>query len=87
MDKIFAIIDSFERTAMLYIFRFRKFFWPKSVEKVSKKIDEVVSDYNELIEEFKLIKQGKSTKSKKHRDIIEVKIAFLIDKGHISFGK
>lgn len=84
LNKLTDKIDNFERMAMLYIFRLRKFFTPKSVEKLSNKVDEVLSEYEELINQYNLIQLNKSTLSRSKRDKVVQRVAFLILKGHIS---
>ncbi|OHT44433.1 hypothetical protein B0A71_12895 [Flavobacterium tructae] len=56
----------------------------KERKKAQKEtIHRVINNYNELINELRLIQEKKSKLSKKERDFVELRIMHLISKGHI----
>ncbi len=46
-------------------------------------VEGVIEGYHELINEYRLIQEKKSTLSKSQRDFVELRIRHLISKGHI----
>ena len=52
-------------------------------QRLAQKVESVIEEYNELIHEFRLIQEKKSTLSKRQRDFVELRIRHLISKGHI----
>lgn len=52
-------------------------------ERIQKKVDSVIEDYNYLIEEFKLIQEKKSTLNRNQRDFVVLRVKYLISKGHL----
>jgi len=58
-------------------------FFRKRNPVVKNKIDEVLKSYDELIKEYELIKNKQSKLSANQRKEVELRIAFLISKGHI----
>lgn len=50
-------------------------------------IDRLTKDYNDLINEFRLIKEQKSKLSRRERDFVVLRIKHLISKGHIQINK
>lgn len=58
-------------------------FFRKRNTVVKNKIEEVLKSYDELINEYELIKNKQSKLSANQRQEVQLKIAFLISKGHI----
>lgn len=61
--------------------------WYKEKEEAKKRQAEILTrllnDYQELINEYRLIQEKKSTLSRKERDWVVLRIRHLISKGHI----
>lgn len=86
MKLINDFADRFEKSTLNIIYKIRKLFCPKSVEKTTKIIEKLTEDYQKLINEYELIKQGKSKLSKQDRDAVTVRVAHLVTKGHIKIN-
>lgn len=52
-------------------------------DRIQKKVDSVIEDYNYLIKEFKLIQEKKSTLNRNQRDFVVLRVKYLISKGHL----
>lgn len=64
-------------------FRFCLFIKKSRKLKKQKRVNEIISDYKDLIIEFELIQQKKSKLSRKQRESVCSQIVYLIQKGHI----
>lgn len=66
---------------------FNPFAWYKQraerKKRQAKIAEGVIKGYHELINEYRLIQEKKSTLSKSQRDFVELRIRHLISKGHI----
>jgi hypothetical protein len=55
--------------------------------ELKAKTDNLIKDYNKLIDEYRLIQEKKSKLSRRERKMVEARIIHLIGKGHIVVGK
>ncbi len=63
-----------------------KEFFRKRVEKkarIKSKLDSVLDDYNNLINEYRLIQEKKSELPLAQRQFVVARVLYLIKKGHI----
>ena len=56
-------------------------------ERIQKKINSVLEDYEYLINEFKLIENKESKLSKNQCDFIILRVKYLISKGHLKIDQ
>lgn len=68
--------------------RFSGYFEKNSEKKqrVQQKTDSLINEYQDLIDEYRLIQEKKSKLSRSKRDFIEHRIKFLISKGHLKIN-
>ncbi len=52
-------------------------------QRQAQKIESIIEGHHELINEYRLIQEKKSTLSKSQRDFVVLRIHHLISKGHI----
>lgn len=71
---------------LVFLYRYIRFcVYARKAKKrrVKAKIENLKKDYQKLIDEFRLIQEGKSKLSRKKRDLVKLRIAYLIQRGHI----
>lgn len=71
---------------LVFLYRhFRYCLFIKKSRKLKKqqRVNEIVSDYKDLIIEFELIQQKKSKLSRKQRESVCSQMIYLIQQGHI----
>jgi len=70
---------------MNIIAKIKKFFRDKALIKKVKKArsEKLIQEYNELIYQFRLIQEKKSSLNRRERDDVENGIKYLISIGHI----
>jgi hypothetical protein len=56
-------------------------------ERIKAKTESLINNYQMLIDEFKLIKKGKSELSSTQRSNVVSKVKHLIEKGHITVNQ
>ncbi len=67
-----------------------KEFFRKRVEKkarIKSKLDSVLDDYNNLINEYRLIQEKKSELPLAQRQFVVARVLYLIKKGHIKVNQ
>lgn len=79
-------LDRFENSLYNFIVWLIKpfvVFFGKRKAHNKEKIQELVDDYEKLIQEYYLIREKKSKLSAADRKMVKARIAYLVDKGHI----
>lgn len=71
------------KNPILEYFRKRAQKKAEKLKRIEAKINEVFEDYEQLLKEYALIEEKKSTLSKKERDFVVTRVMYLISKGHI----
>ena len=63
----------------------KEFFRKRAENKarIKAKLDSVIDDYNNLINEYRLIQEKKSELSHSQRQFVVSRVLYLIKKGHI----
>ena len=83
INKALSYIDSFERKVMLCYLNLLRFFGVNRAKILDEKIENLTQGHQNLIDEYNLIMEKKSTLNKAKRDAVIAKVVFLIQKGHI----
>jgi len=90
-DKIrLQIMRNLKRTApiklLIFLYRYIRFcVYARKARKIrnQNKVENLIKDYQKLIDEYQLIQEKKSKLSRRQRDMVEFRIMYLIRKGHI----
>lgn len=51
--------------------------------RINAKLNSVLNDYKNLLNEYRLVQEGKSKLSRSERDFVKSRVQYLIRKGHI----
>lgn len=90
MEAVFEKLDIIESKLSIFIRRLLLptfIFFRRRNKDVANKIEELTLTYEELIDEYRKIQEGKSGLSANKRRMVEAKIVYLVGQGHIQVNK
>jgi hypothetical protein len=69
---------------------FIKKYFQKQREKkarIQSKVESVINDYEKLIEQYRAVQERRSGLSRKDREFVEMRVKYLVSKGHLTINK